>query len=238
MLRNDRVFCFEPFDVTDPLVRAAEQLYEATQQPDERIPWGWIARSVKGRVQWRPGQAGRHLLLAMPEERMDDPTALAGFAFGTHIPGYGGYISYIGVADQYRKRGVGTRLFEQMFKLLAADAGAADEPLPFIVWESHKPELHGSEADWKLWEARTRLFQRVGGQWLDGLPLYTPNYDDDEGDPVKLELFVKLTDSREFIVSPDDELHKRTLASEVLPRLRLASEANHRPRKLSVAMSS
>src|SRR6187455_736616 len=113
MVRNDRIFCFEPNDVIDPLVRAAEQLYVETQHPDERIPWGWIARSLKGRVGWRPGSPGKHLLVATPGE---NAAALAGFAYGTHLPGYGGYLSYLGVSERYRKRGVGTRLMSQTFK--------------------------------------------------------------------------------------------------------------------------
>ncbi len=191
MLRSDRVFCVEAFDLTDPLVRAAEQLYNATQHPDERIPWGWIARSLKGRVGWRPGDTGRHLLLAVPEEHPADPAHLAGFAFGTHIPGYGGYLSYLGVSEQYRRRGVGTRLFDQMFKVLAADAGALDEGLPFVVWESKKPAADAPPADHALWQARLKLFGRAGGLLVDCLNLHTPNYAAGGGPPVTLQLFVK-----------------------------------------------
>lgn len=241
MLRNDRIICFEPFDLTDPLMRAAERLYEATQKPDERIPWGWIARSVKASANWRPGQPGRHLLLAMPEQRRDDPDALAGFAYGTQIPGYGGYISYIGVAAEFRQRGVGSRLFRQMFRLLEADAGAADEALPFIVWESHKPEPGAADADWKLWEARTRLFDRVGGLWVDGLELHTPNYSVEDGPPVLLQLFVKpMAEARPdphelargllervYRMTPDDPLYQATMAKS-RAKLRPALEANSR----------
>ena len=195
MLRNDRIFCFEALDVTDPLFHAAERLYVATQHPDERIPWGWIARSLKGRVGWRPGMWGNHLLIAMPEEHATNPDELAGFAYGAHLPAYGGYISYLGVAEAYRRRGVGTRLFNQMFKLLAADAGAIDEPLPFVMWESKRPTAHAPEADWKLWEARLKLFDRTGALWVDGLELHTPNYSDSSDQPVPLQLFVKPIDT-------------------------------------------
>src|SRR5581483_11165964 len=107
MSRADRIFCFEALSVRDPLVRAAERLYEQTQHPDERIPWGWIARSVKGRSCWRPGSWGKHLLVATPADRPTDPDALAGFAYGVHLPGYGGYVCYVGVDEKFRKRGVG-----------------------------------------------------------------------------------------------------------------------------------
>lgn len=239
MTRNDRIYCFEPHDVTDPLVRAAERLYLDTQHPDERIPWGWIARSLKGRVGWRPETPGRHLLVATPGE---NSAALAGFAYGTHLPGYGGYVSYLGVAEPFRKRGVGTRLFGQMFKLLAADAGAIDEPLPFVVWESRRPGADAPEADWKLWEARVRLFDKVGGQWIDGLELLTPNYADEDAEPVPLQLFVKPGErfdagmlrgvaagllERVYRAGPGDPLYDATLAGPA-PRLRPARDAGRR----------
>ena len=103
MLRNDRIFCLEAFDVDDPLVRAAERLYLTTQHPAERIPWGWIAKSLKGRAARRPNAAGSHLLTAMPEEHVESAEHLAGFAYGSHVPGYGGYLSYLGVAQADRK---------------------------------------------------------------------------------------------------------------------------------------
>lgn len=247
MSRSDRIFCFEALDVCDPLVRAAERLYEQTQHPDERIPWGWIARSIKGRVGWRPGAWNRHLLVATPSERAADPAALAGFAYGAHLPGYGGYLCYIGVADAVRKRGVGTRLYNQMFKVLAADACAIDEPLPFVVWESHRPGPDAPEADWKLWEARVRLFEKVGGLWIDGLELMTPNCADDDGPPVPLQLFVKPMDlpasafdaerlrqvaagllEGVYRTGPGDPLYDATLAPGREPRLRPPTEAGRR----------
>lgn len=191
MLPSDRIVCRDATDLTDPLVRAAEGLYNSTQHPDERIPWGWIARSLKGRSAVRPGGTGRHLLLATPEEHADDPAHLAGFAYGSHIPGYGGYVSYLGVADTYRRRGVGVALFEAMFLALRADAGAADEPLPFVVWESKQPAPDAPPADHALWSARLKLFGRAGGYLVDGIDLYTPNYDRVDAPPVMLKLFVK-----------------------------------------------
>lgn len=246
MLRNDRIFCLEAFDVDDPLVRAAERLYLSTQHPAERIPWGWIAKSLKGRAARRPNAAGSHLLTAMPEEHVESAEHLAGFAYGSHVPGYGGYMSYLGVAQAYRKRRVGTRLMAQMCKVLAADAGALDEPLPFVVWESKRPTPDAPEADWKLWDARVKLFDRAGGLWLDGLELFTPNYGDEEGEPVVLQLFVKPVDravtgfppdalreivagllTRIYRMRPSDPLYLRTMAGTA-PRLRPTAEAGRR----------
>lgn len=255
MVRNDRIFCYEAQDVSDPMFRAVERLYESTQHPDERIPWGWIARSLKGKSNWKPGTWGRHLLVAAPSDRPADPDHLAGFAYGTHIPGYGGYVSYLGVAEGYRRKGVGARLFQQMFKLLAADAGVTDEPLPFVVWESHRPGLGASNADLALWDARTRLFDRVGGAWIDGLELMTPNYGADEGDPVPLQLFVKPVDrlassfdpadlrgiatgllERVYKLSPEDRLVQAVAATD--PRLRPARRSMPQAAMASVAVPS
>ncbi len=246
MLRNDRIFCLEAFDVDDPLVRAAERLYLTTQHPAERIPWGWIAKSLKGRAARRPNAAGSHLLTATPEEHVESAEHLAGFAYGSYVPGYGGYLSYLGVAQAYRKRRVGTRLMAQMGKVLAADAGGVDEALPFVVWESKRPTPDAPEADWRLWEARVRLFDRAGGLWLDGLELFTPNYGEDEGEPVVLQLFVKPVDraltgftpdalreivagllTRVYRMRPTDPLYLRTMAGSA-PRLRPAAEAGRR----------
>ena len=193
MSRNDKVFCFEPPDVNSPLVTAAERLYLATQHPDERIPWGWIARSIKGRATWRPGCRGSHLLVATASE---DPDAaeLAGFSYGLHMPGFGGYLCYVGVAEGFRRRGVGTRLFDQTFKVLAADAGAADESFPFLIWESHKPAADAPEADWKLWDARVRLFDRAGGLWAGRGRVAQPDYGTASASPVPLCLFLRPAD--------------------------------------------
>lgn len=255
MSRADRIFCFEALSVRDPLVRAAERLYEQTQHPDERIPWGWIARSVKGRSCWRPGSWGKHLLVATPADRPTDPDALAGFAYGVHLPGYGGYVCYVGVDEKFRKRGVGTRLYHQMFRVLAADACAVDEPLPFVVWESHKPGPDAPEADWELWGARVRLFEKVGGLWIDGLELMTPNCAVEDGPPVPLQLFVKPVDlpaaafdadrlkrvaagllERVYKARPGDPLHAATLPPGCEPRLRPAAEAGRRREKALAAV--
>ena len=174
---------------------------------------------------------------------------LAGFAYGSFLLDYGGYLSYLGVDERFRKRGVGTRLMTQMVKILHAEAGAMDEPLPFVVWESKRPSVHAPAADQRLWDARMKLFERVGGCWIDGLELFTPNYGDDEdGKPVVLQLFVKPVDrsrqgfdanflrgiasgllERVYRMTADDPLHRRTMATTRPLRLRPAGEAARRP---------
>lgn len=250
MSRNDKVFCFEPPDVNSPLVAAAERLYVATQHPDERIPWGWIARSIKGRATWRPDRPGSHLLVALPSEAANAPD-LAGFAYGLHLPGFGGYLCYVGVDETYRRRGVGRRLMDQTAKVLAADAGAADEPLPFVVWESRRPAADAPDVDWKLWEARVRLFEKAGGLWLDGIELLTPNYGDPGGLPVRLQLFLRPVDHlarnfdaerlrevvrdllvRIYRLESSDPLYINTLTPDCKPRLRPARDAARKKPKM------
>src|ERR1700722_15314591 len=162
------------------MTQAAAKLYEETLAAEERIPWIWIEKSVENRTKTRPGGWTKHLLLAAPEGRTEDPTALAGYVYGALIPGYGGYPCYIGVADWARRMGVGTRLYDQFFRQMSVDAGETGTPLPFVIWESHKPEAHAPSKDWDMWTARTRLFDKVGGLWLEGVDFQAPNMEDDE----------------------------------------------------------
>src|SRR5262249_258779 len=108
-VRFDKIVCWEPSDVNTPMVQAAGRLYEQTLAADERIPWAWIERSVGDRD--RPGGWNKHLILTAPEGRTDDPAALAGYVYGAFLPGYGGYLCYVGVADWARRMGVGTTLY-------------------------------------------------------------------------------------------------------------------------------
>ncbi len=192
-MRLETVSCWEPTDVTDPMIAAAGRLYERTLDPDERIPWEWIERGIAGQsvrtAGWR-----RHLILAAPGGAEARPDALAGYAFGAFIPGYGGYLSYLGVEEAARGGGVGRRLFEAFFARVAADAAAAGEALPFVVWESHRPDADEPQAAHDIWAARVRLFEKVGGLWVKGVEFLTPNYAEDGADPVPLQLFVTPVD--------------------------------------------
>jgi hypothetical protein len=192
----NRIVVWEAFDANDPMTLAAGRLYEQTLAADERIPWYWIQKSVEGRTKTRPGKADgwtKHLLLAAPDGREDDPTGLAGYVYGAMIPNYGGYLCYIGVADWARRLGVGTRLFDQFFRQMAVDAGELGMQLPFVIWESHRPTPSASAQEWDIWAARTKLFDRAGGLWVEGVEFQSPNFstDDEEGEPVPLQLFIK-----------------------------------------------
>lgn len=214
-------------------------MYEQTLDEDERIPWEWIERSVSGRggpEGWR-----RHLLLAGPD---DDPNGLNGYAFGSFLPGFGGYLCYVGVDPTARRSGVGTRLFEEFFRRMRADARRAGEPLPFVLWESHRPD-GDTPADRDLWAARVRLFDRVGGKWVEGIDFQSPSWSDDEdAEPIPLQLFVKPEDvpagqfdadrlrgvvaglhRRVYKNGPDHPLYRATLPPGNRPRLVPAREA-------------
>jgi ribosomal protein S18 acetylase RimI-like enzyme len=193
-VRPEKIVCWEATDTADPVTRAAGRLYEQTLDADERIPWAWIERAVEGRSAAKPGSWSKHLLLAAPESRAGDPDGLAGYAFGSFIPGYGGYLCYLGVAEWARRLGIGTRLYEEFYRVVAADARSVGEPLPFVVWESHRPEPDAPPAAWDLWAARVRLFDRVGGLWVEGVDFLSPNFRDEDGPPVPLKLFVKPMD--------------------------------------------
>lgn len=246
---TDRVFCREVCDPSDPMLAAVERLYHRTQNPNERIPWAWIARSLQAKADWQPGQPARHLILAHPERLNGEAGPLAGFLLSTFLPGFGGYVSYMGVAPKFRGRGIGTRLFEQAFKLLAADAGAIDELLPFVIWESRRPEPDAPPNCHSLWQARVKLFDRVGGLWAKGLELQTPNYS--EGKPsgvVPLQLFAAPIDmsarqlalrnplriadgllQRVYRMTPDQPLYLETMNCVTKPRFRRAKLAGRLP---------
>jgi GNAT superfamily N-acetyltransferase len=235
---KNRIVVWEALDPTDEVVAAAGRLYESTLDPDERIPWEWIEKSVLSRSWWKPGGWSRHLILAAPMKQVNDPAALAGYCFAAFLPGFGGYVSYMGVSPEYRGRGVGRRLFEHAFKHLAADAHGVDEPLPFVAWESKPPGPNDRPEEQANWAARLALFAKVGGHHVSGLTLWQPNYADPAGPPVGLDLFVKPVDTptaafdsvklreiaaefyrRVYRLSPDDPLVSRTQTDAVVPKL-------------------
>lgn len=250
---QSKVVVWEAFDVSDPMVEAAGKLYEKTLSADERIPWMWIEQSVQDRTKTKPRVGGwsRHLLLAAPAGQEDNPDALAGYVYGALLPGYGGYLCYVGVDARARRMGVGARLYDQFFKVLRVAAGELGEPLPFVLWESHRPDPVAPAADWENWTARTRLFDRVGGLWVDGVDFLSPNFAiDEEGDdapPVPLQLFVKPLDATESAFTPErlrevvgglhtrvyrnepgTPMYDRTLPPGCEPRLRPAKSAGVR----------
>ncbi len=246
-MASSKVYCWEPTELATPVLAAAERLYEATIDADERIPWMWIERAVGEKNFRRPTGWMKHLILATDGPNFDDPDALLGYAYGAFIPGFGGYICYVGVSAKARQRGVGSRLFESMFKAFAADATYAGEPLPFVIWESYRPTPSDSDDLHRLWAARVRAFEKVGGLWVEGLELVTPAYDDDDENStasVPLQLFVKPVDEpaagfdaqrlrtiaqelleKVYQEKPGDYYHDQTLAGINVPTLSVASQA-------------
>jgi GNAT superfamily N-acetyltransferase len=188
--KTDRIYCWELLDPADRLLPAVRGLYETALDEDERVPWEWLEKGVTSRAGWRPGGNGRHLIVAGTEAG-----ELAGFVFCMHLPGYGGYLSYVAVDDRFRGRGVGTRLYEQAFNVLAVDAAATDEPLPFVIWESCPPEADDAPQAHAVWAARTRLFHKAGGFWIDGVTLPSPNWVDPAAPAVPLQLFLAPVDA-------------------------------------------
>ncbi len=175
------------------------------------------------------------MLIASPDERERDIGRVAGFCSAIHLPGYGGYVSYVAVAEQFRRRGVGVLLFERAFRALGEDAAAAGEDLPFVIWESREPALG---EDRTIWHARLRLFDRVGGRAIEGVTLRSPDWNDDSRPEVPLKLFLKPCATAEadfdeartrvavdgllrrvYRVGPGDEGYERTLPVGCRPRL-------------------
>jgi GNAT superfamily N-acetyltransferase len=233
------IVCREILDLDDSILPAARAIYETTLDEDERIPWEWLARTPERRRQWRPGQRRPHLVVATPK---DEPNRAVGFGYGAFLPGYGGYVCYLGVDPALRGRGAGTLLFRFLFELIDSAASLSSMPLPFIIWESHRP------ADAGLWAAHLRVFEKVGGLWVRGAEMLTPNYMRDDAPPVRLQLFIrpwaepaKAFDSdrlravveglydQVYRIDPDDPLRRDTLDGMVNARLVPTVEGLERP---------
>ena len=231
-LRSDpttAVVCREILEHGDPILPAARLLYETTLDEDARIPWEWLARTPERRRTWKPGTRRAHLVVATPTS---EPNRPVGFGYGAFLPGYGGYVCYLGVDPIARGQGTGTELFRFLFQLIEDAAHVSSMPLPFIIWESHRPD------DPELWAARLRTFHKAGGLWMKGVEMQTPNYMREGAPPVRLNLFLRPYDEpasvfdgerlraavrglyeQVYHIAPDDSLHRETLDAAVNPRL-------------------
>ncbi len=240
-----KIYCWEPAEIATPILEATRSLYERTIDEDERIPWMWIERAVGERHLRRPTGWAKHLILASDGPNFDDPRSLVGYAYGAFIPGFGGYLCYVGVDESARQKGVGSRLFESLVRAFQADAAYAGESLPFVLWESYRPTEDDPPTFHELWKARAKTFGRAGGLWAEGIELVTPNYgDEDPIASVPLQLFVKPVDEPVASFTPDrlgaiarqllekvyhekpgDWFHDRTVDALQEPRLRPAIES-------------
>ena len=236
---------WEILNPTDTAMPVVKSLYESVLDLDEQIPWTWIERSVARREQFKPGDRWLpHLIVAAAAGDPDSTTDPQAFVYGGLFPGYGGYVCYLGVAPEARQYGLGRTLFEAMFSQLRTDAVQFDIPLPFVVWESHRPGEDAAQSERELWTARCRLFAKTGAMWLSGIDFQSPNYHENGAPPVPLELFVKPMDRslesfdesalRDIAVGmhthiyrhkPDDEIVLQSLPSGNAPRLRTSAEA-------------
>ncbi len=232
---DGEIVCREIDDPADPVLQSARSLYESVLDEAERISWEWLARTPERRRQWQPGQRRGHLVVATPRAATE---RAIGFGYGAFIPGYGGYVCYLGVDPAVRGRGIGALVFEFLFQLLDDAWRTSALPLPFIIWESHR------SADVELWADRIRLFKKVGGRWIRGITLLTPNYMEDDAPPVALQVFLRPWDDSQtsfdverlrsairglyanvYRISPDDPLYQSTFNEAVNPVLVPAVEA-------------
>jgi len=189
-MREAEIVCWEALDPVSTEMQQARHLYETTMDEAERIPWLWIEKAVTSRATWRPGRWSPHLLLAARRRRSRFPGPVAGFAYGMHLPGYGGYACYLGVEPRFRGQGIGSRLMSLLVRVLQVDAACEGMRLPFVVVESHEPDAPESTKDSALWQARLRLFRRVGARHLSGLTFRAPNFMRRSAGPVPLQLFL------------------------------------------------
>ena len=113
-----------------------------------------LAGAVAGRL--RSGGRTRHLLVGSPSQE-GETGRVSGFAYGSYVPGLGGYACYLGVDPEERGRGTGTLLLRGLMAAMQADAERLGRKLPLVVWESRMPEPEASAAERQLWQARLRL---------------------------------------------------------------------------------
>jgi len=246
-VNRDNLTLWEVLDPNEPALTSAGELYEATQSPAERIPWDWLASAPARRATWRAGQWSPHLILAAPRED-DNLLPPVGFIYGAVVPGFGGYVCYLGVDPKARKSGLGGRLFDAMFRALEDDAASQGVELPFILWESRRPGDDAPASARDLWAARVRLFSRVGSAWMDGVTFHSPNYLKGGSGAVPLQLFLTPRDapadsfdgdrlrtivaglhSQVYGNGPGDPHYRATMAGCGKPRLRPAAEADRIP---------
>jgi GNAT superfamily N-acetyltransferase len=193
-MERSSIICWEALDPADPAFQQARRLYETTLDAAERIPWVWIEPAGGKSKGSRRGGWSPHLLLAADNAEPGRP--VIGFAYGLHISDYGGYACYLGVDPRHRRRGAGTQLLRQLVQVLREDAAAEGTPLPFVVWESRAPEAAASPESLALWQARLRLFERVGAWWISGVTFLAPNFARGHKEPVPLQLFLLPVDTR------------------------------------------
>jgi GNAT superfamily N-acetyltransferase len=237
MITTAPLHCIDLVRPDRSALAAVRRLYERTLPASERIPWAWIERTIWSKATGSSACWNRHLLVAVDPLR---PADLYGYLVATFFPGYGGYVSYMGVDERARGRGVGTLLYESAFDVLRRDAALIDEELPFVVWESREPHGDGDEANWA---ARMKLFDRVGAKGVRGIDLWTADYEC-PGEAVPYQLFVKPAAVRAdaftpgrlrklvhdhyrriYKQRPGDEHYDRTFAIHPVPRLRPAMQA-------------
>jgi GNAT superfamily N-acetyltransferase len=215
------VVCWEALEPKSPDMLRARQLYEAHLDEAERIPWVWIEEAVKRRPKWHPGRWSAHLLLSAMLRKSGSTGSVTGFVYGIHLPGYGGYACYLAVDPRYRGQGTGTRLLNVLTQVLRVDAACEGAPLPFVVLESHAPDAEASAEEHASWQARLRLFNRVGAKRITGITFMAPNFDRRSGPSVPLQLFLIPVDQ---VAEAFDEASLRSVAAGLMENVYGRSE--------------
>lgn len=190
---HSEVICWEALQTRGKPLRQARRIYKSCLSEEERIPWSWIKEGLSGERVWHPDRWSCHLLLA-GLSRPGKERRVIGFSYGALVPGFGGYGGYLGVDPQCRGRGIGSRLWRLLVQRLQLDAACAGVSLPFVIWESRPPAKDASEEEQAVWRSRLRLWSQVGAWRIGGVHFLTPNFADDQGPPVPLQLFLKPVD--------------------------------------------
>jgi len=176
----------------DPVLGQVRALYERTISPSERIPWEWLASSVRDR-----GTLPRksHLVVARKLSAGSHGPVL-GFITGMYLPRFGGYQSYVAVDPWARGRGIGGSLYHALIRRLRRSAHAHGMRLPFLLWDSRPPSPSEGPDARSNWESRLALFKKIGGHWIEGIQFTSPNFLNPHAGDVPLEFFLRPVEDR------------------------------------------
>ncbi len=141
-----------------PEARAAQVIYDAAFEADERVPWerlwAWIVAPGDNiqPVFWAVSLAGEVVGLAV---------------FGLFRRQNLGYLAYLATRPDLRGRGLGAWLCEQVFAALRrlAQAAHAGDP-PLVFWEVRRPEDAPDAAEAEQRRRRIAFYARLGAEPL------------------------------------------------------------------------
>ena len=156
-MESDTLRFVEITDINDDLLLPWLDLYETAFPPPERILISAHLRILKGKA---AGEARHDHMLAA----LDAPGSLIGLLQYEILPeADAGFLWYLAVQAKERNRGLGTRMYRELWDRLDAETCSA------LVFEVEIPEHVESQEDRHLAERRIAFYRRQGAKLLGGV---------------------------------------------------------------------